>query len=201
MNSLRINIAADINRLHELASSKAEEAVDHAIEAGKLLLEAKSALPHGDWLGWLDSNVFVTSRQVQRYMRAAQGKPMPARIFSRTKDSQPKTTPVSHLPGANILPIKDGFSAIADHFMVVLHKKKLYCIEQSTTPGFFFVSCLESVGDDDAVVDYLAKPIRGDYVDLPLKGWGLDEPQKVAWQWGKMAMPVATALTSQEMSA
>ena len=46
----------------------------HAIKAGKLLLQAKAQLPHGQFLPWLESNCWGSARQAQRYMRAAKSK-------------------------------------------------------------------------------------------------------------------------------
>ena len=59
---------ADINRHHDLARSKAAEAITHAMEAGKLLLVAKGSMEHGSWAAWLRDNVRVSTRQAQRYM-------------------------------------------------------------------------------------------------------------------------------------
>jgi hypothetical protein len=43
----------------------------HALEAGRLLLEAKSAVPHGRWLAWLAQNCDLPPRTANRYMRLA----------------------------------------------------------------------------------------------------------------------------------
>ncbi|HRP94893.1 MAG TPA: DUF3102 domain-containing protein [Rhodocyclaceae bacterium] len=84
--------AADIERHHQLALRHASTAVEHAREAGRLLLEVKATLQHGEWLGWLTAHVSVSPRQAQRYMRAAQGKSLPApRLLPSKNDT------VSHL--------------------------------------------------------------------------------------------------------
>lgn len=84
--------AAAIEHHHQLALRHASTAVEHAREAGRLLLAVKAGLAHGDWLPWLSSNVTVSPRQAQRYMRAAQGKPLPApRLLPSKNDT------VSHL--------------------------------------------------------------------------------------------------------
>lgn len=89
-----INIAtstvSEINRHHQLARDHADSAVQHAIEAGRLLLHVKTQLMHGEWRAWLAANVDVSERQAQRYMRAVTGRP-PSR---RTKNDT-----VSDLPG------------------------------------------------------------------------------------------------------
>ena len=83
--------AADINHHHQQACLRAGEAINHAIEAGKLLIAVKQRLPHGEFGNWLEKNIQVTQRQAQRYIAAAQGKPVPVRAIASN------TTPVSYL--------------------------------------------------------------------------------------------------------
>ena len=88
-NSLT-SLANEINPHHELACLRAGEAVSHATQAGKLLLSVKATLPHGEFGGWMEKSLKVTPRQAQRYMAAAQGKPVPIRAIA------PNTTHVSY---------------------------------------------------------------------------------------------------------
>ena len=83
--------AADINHHHQQACLRAGEAINHAIEAGKLLIAVKQRLPHGEFGNWLEKNIQVTQRQAQRYIAAAQGKPVPVRAIASN------ATPVSYL--------------------------------------------------------------------------------------------------------
>lgn len=71
--------AAEINSHHEQATKHAGIAIDHAKKAGELLLRVKDELKHGEFLPWIKANCSVTARQAQRYMRAAQGKPITPR--------------------------------------------------------------------------------------------------------------------------
>lgn len=50
-------LAADINREHHLAEESAQTAVEHAISAGELLIQAKAQHKHDGWLKWLKSYV------------------------------------------------------------------------------------------------------------------------------------------------
>jgi hypothetical protein len=43
----------------------------HAVAAGKLLIEAKAQIPHGQWLMWLREHVQIPERTAQRYMEVA----------------------------------------------------------------------------------------------------------------------------------
>lgn len=89
MNDIAASSAAAINHHHGLARAKANEAIEHAIEAGRLLLAVKCQLMHGEWVAWLRANVTVTPRQAQRYMAAADGKRL---------SRQRKSHTVSYLP-------------------------------------------------------------------------------------------------------
>jgi hypothetical protein len=194
MNPIRPNLAADINRHHEVASSKAKEAVNHAIEAGKLLLEAKAALPHGEWLGWLEANIRVTPRRCQQYIRYAQGKPMPLRAALSVIEDAPHdaTTPpantksVSHLkadaprnfPGE---PDTASFVPESSHcYAVVLPDTTLFIVEPSMKhPGYFFVSKMCAATD---TVQYTRRPVSASWVEANLRYWGLEKPSAAEWR-------------------
>lgn len=69
--SLISELAAQINKHHRLAYRHAAKAIEHARQAGELLIKAKSEIPHGGWLPWLEANCDVGEREAQRYMRLA----------------------------------------------------------------------------------------------------------------------------------
>lgn len=48
-----------------------ETALGHAREVGQLLIEAKSRVPHGSWLSWLEENCSLEVSTAQIYMRVA----------------------------------------------------------------------------------------------------------------------------------
>jgi hypothetical protein len=65
-------IAADINEHLAQAEQATKAGLEHAIEAGLLLLEARELVAHGDWLPWLRANCpYIGPRQAQTYMRLA----------------------------------------------------------------------------------------------------------------------------------
>jgi hypothetical protein len=179
MTELRTTIADDINHHHDLAGLRADEAVSHAIQAGKLLLEAKGALAHGQWLPWLDQNVRVTPRQAQRYMQVAQGRPLPIRALP------PKATSVSHLevdaprllpgepPAASFIPAADRCYAAA------MLDESVYAVEPSLKyPGFFFVSKLNVT---DEVIG-TRRPVGDAWVETTLQFFGLEDPSAAPWR-------------------
>ena len=64
-------IATEIRRELERAEQLWQSAVETAIRAGELLIEAKSRLKHGEWLSWLEANFPKTRRTAENYMRLA----------------------------------------------------------------------------------------------------------------------------------
>ena len=54
-----------------MAQQAAQTALEHAMLCGDALTEAKTAVPHGEWAGWLESNTAVSVRSAQRYMKLA----------------------------------------------------------------------------------------------------------------------------------
>jgi Protein of unknown function (DUF3102) len=75
MNITLDPLAVKIRAEHAAASAAARDAIGHAINAGRLLLEAKGKLKHGEWLPWLEKHCELSERQAQRYMRVAQKAP------------------------------------------------------------------------------------------------------------------------------
>ncbi|HEV3022086.1 MAG TPA: DUF3102 domain-containing protein, partial [Pirellulales bacterium] len=67
------DLADQINAEHRAAESAARSAIDHAHEAGRLLIEAKAHLEHGQWGTWLATNFHGSDRTARAYMRVAKG--------------------------------------------------------------------------------------------------------------------------------
>jgi len=68
-------LAKKINTAHQQCESAARSAVQHALEAGKLLIQAKEQVPHGGWLPWLNENCECSERSARTYMRVARELP------------------------------------------------------------------------------------------------------------------------------
>ena len=62
-------LAAEVTGRIGKAANEARSA--HAIEAGRLLLQAKELVPRGEWLSWLADNCEVSKRSAQEYMQLA----------------------------------------------------------------------------------------------------------------------------------
>jgi Protein of unknown function (DUF3102) len=68
-------LAERINAEHEQCAKAMRAGLHHALEAGRLLLEAKTGLPHGAWLPWLREHCTMPERTAQLYMRLARELP------------------------------------------------------------------------------------------------------------------------------
>ena len=57
------------------------------VTAGRILIEAKSEIPHGEWVGWVDDNLPVSHRTTQQLMRIAADPNILRHAQSRITDS------------------------------------------------------------------------------------------------------------------
>jgi predicted transcriptional regulator len=73
-------LAARIQQEHEATVAAIRSGVEHAIAAGKLLLEAKAQLKRGRWLPWLKDHCKVPARTAQLYMWLAEHDPNAQRV-------------------------------------------------------------------------------------------------------------------------
>ncbi len=85
------SLASEIKRLHGMADTSAKDAVRYALEAGKLLLQAKSTIPHGDFQKWVKEQLGLPPRRAQRYLQAARDEEQRLRLTDSKSDT------VSHL--------------------------------------------------------------------------------------------------------
>ena len=71
-----LELASKIREAHAQVHKHAENMIQHAFAAGSALIEAKLAVPHGDWLAWLRQNCELSDRTAQSYMRLAKAQPL-----------------------------------------------------------------------------------------------------------------------------
>jgi hypothetical protein len=74
------NLAAQIRQEHQAATLAIRRGCEHAIAAGRLLIEAKGQVPHGQWLRWLKEHCQISVRSAQTYMQIAHLAPDAQRI-------------------------------------------------------------------------------------------------------------------------
>lgn len=66
------DLATRINAAHRRCEDAARSAVQYAVEAGELLIQAKDQCKHGEWIPWLEDNCDFSKRTGQLYMRLAE---------------------------------------------------------------------------------------------------------------------------------
>ena len=190
--NLRVTIADEINSHAGMATAKANEAMHHAIEAGKLLLEVKESLVHGQFGAWLESNIKVSARQAQRYIAAAEGKSVPIRAISSKYDT------VSHLIGQDTQAITDWptptWTPTPGHWMHTSKDEAAWWVVPSLEhPGFFHISKFHQDAeakpdpsqpdwDGASVFDGTRRPMRADVIESMLQHFGMKEPSKAEWE-------------------
>src|SRR3954463_16269383 len=67
-------LARRINAEHAACLDAAQTAVGKAMEVGRLLVEAKGQVRHGEWARGVEENCTFGIRQAQNYMRAHQNR-------------------------------------------------------------------------------------------------------------------------------
>jgi hypothetical protein len=69
------DLAKQINAEHKLCAKALRAGLQHALTAGRLLIEAKEKVPHGRWIPWLQEHCDFALRTAQAYMKAARDVP------------------------------------------------------------------------------------------------------------------------------
>lgn len=64
-------LGADIRQAHADISRGAQAMAERALAAGHMLLEAKAALPHGEWGTWLQAHTGLSARTARLYAQLA----------------------------------------------------------------------------------------------------------------------------------
>lgn len=64
-------LAERVRKHHRYCHRRLVQSIEHALQAGQALLEAKELCCHGEWLPWLKDNCELHSRTAHRYMRFA----------------------------------------------------------------------------------------------------------------------------------
>ncbi len=80
----QVHLAERINIHHAAAQKHDEDEMMNALAAGVLLLEAKEAGRHGEWLLWLELHFTGSTRTAQRYMRVARYWPRVVKILRKS---------------------------------------------------------------------------------------------------------------------
>lgn len=98
--SLAVNLAAEINAEHRACMEAMRGGLEHAIEAGRLLIEAKAQCSHGDWLPWLAEHFEADAQTAQRYMRSKPPSGEASEPPTATPSATAPTAPKAKAPAA-----------------------------------------------------------------------------------------------------
>ena len=201
MHKLTQATCTEINRLHQLATKSASEAIEYAKQAGELLLQVKAQLPYGAFGDWMEQNLSVSARQAQRYMAVAQGKPIPVRELAARNDTVSqvaRSDMMSQL--SDVLSPEEADSVIdgtwtpkwkpeAGHWYSAFTESGAYwVVPDLTQPHLFHVSRLDSDPADEDGLFYGTRWAEvTDFVEIRLKQYGMADPINTKWKVSKRA--------------
>jgi hypothetical protein len=69
-----VDLVTAINDEHRRCDEAVSTALDHAMRAGDLLIEARADIGHGNWQAWIEENFEGSARRAQEYMRLARNR-------------------------------------------------------------------------------------------------------------------------------
>jgi hypothetical protein len=92
-------LAAEIEAAHQAVQGAFRTTLERAAHCGRLLIEAKALVAHGNWLPWIKQNTTVGPRETQRYMRVA----------DRWREIEANASAETHLT------LTDAVALLADH--------------------------------------------------------------------------------------
>ena len=197
MHEINPATSTEINRLHQLATKTAAEAVEHAKQAGELLMKVKAQLRYGQFVKWIEENLVVSLRQAQRYMAVAQGKPIPVRELAAKNDmvsQMARNDTVSLL--SNVFSPEEEDSLVdgtwvakwkpqAGHWYTTMTDNGAYwVVPDLKRPDQFHVSRLHSddIEDDDSLFSGTRWAESANRVEITLRGFFLSAPEKAVWK-------------------
>lgn len=205
MHKINPATSTEINRLHQLAIKTAKEAVEHAKQAGELLMKVKAQLRYGQFIQWIDENLTVSARQAQRYMAVAQGKPIPVRELTAKYDTVsqvPRNDTVSHLSNVfsseEIDRLVDGtwvakWKPQSGHWYTTMTDNgAFWVVPDLKRPDQFHVSRLYSddIEDDESLFSGTRWAESADRVEITLRGFLLSAPENAVWkEFKKTGLP------------
>lgn len=112
-----LDIVSQINALHQQAeliatSAKAQagQAVEIAVECGRLLSEQKKRTAHGEWIAWIKSNCRFSEDTAQNYMRLFRKVSQLTELESKTDDDA-KTDTVRFIDKLKAKSIRQAYIA------------------------------------------------------------------------------------------
>jgi hypothetical protein len=165
-NSLT-DLAARIRVEHEACDAALKRGLQHAVAAGKLLIEAKAQLKHGQWLPWLREHCGIPERSARRYMQIApyavddDDRTILANLADLTADAAPVPKPFSERWFRQML---DGPFTELDFEPASLHWMTTKLMHQAEVPALVALM----LADDTAADLPLLRLCGGDDLEAAL---------------------------------
>ena len=182
------NKVNEINALHKLAMHSAQEAVTYANKIGKLLLDAKVEIPHGQFLKWIENNLLISPRQAQRYILSASGKDLKLSDFGTKNDKMSHL----HLSQPDDRVMNPAWIPSAGYWFKCIDQNQLYVIAPDRIcSGDFHItkfqlnegSTLDKLEIDcDKEMHWTRQPVMASKVELMLHIFGLNYPEERNWK-------------------
>ena len=201
MHKLTQATSSEINRLHQLATKSASDAIEYAKQAGELLLQVKAQLPYGAFGGWIEQNLSVSARQAQRYMAVAQGKPIPVRELAARNDTMSQVSGSDMMSQLSDVLSPDEVDSVIDgswmprwkpeagHWHSAFTESGAYwVVPDLKQPHLFHVSLLYSDHtNEEGFFCGTRWAEAADLVELRLKQYGMADPISATWKVSKRA--------------
>lgn len=167
----------EIKRLHILAIKTASSAAEYARQAGMALMEIKKELKHGEFLSWVEKNLDISVRQVQRYISVAKGKAIPIRLLAGKYDS------VSHLEKSRFVPEQGTISmsvTMDENGSPDVDALVESCKEH---PNFFFVTVYRNQEGGTCLPLHTSRPVEAEVVQDYLDYFGREHSSACHYKW------------------
>lgn len=206
-------LAQDINREHAQAETMAQEAITHALEAGRLLNDAKADAPHGQWAAWLAANFHGSARAAQTYMRLSnhrhelEAKTQSSAFLSvdaalkalaapKPPNDKPRDLrrPDWLPPAGEAVTCSDGhgrtwYAWALDYVAWNGERQDTYaCVMVMTEAGF-----------ENTLAEYTRRGIRFDRLSIQLNSFGLLHPETADWDVIDADVPIAYHTAMRQM--
>lgn len=170
-------LARRINTGHRNYIATARQALEHALSVGTALQEARSGLPHGEWLPWLQANCpDISERSAQRYMRLAKNQ-------DRLREKSATVADLTLREAERVLSDRDLVPPNGCAMSAVWEDGETHIWPSAAHPGFFFLTILLNDSDGGgAFVEGLTRPIRADAVAVAFDCIRLLVPDGTEWK-------------------
>lgn len=179
-----LTVVTEIQHHHREATAAAGVAIKHAIEAGRLLIEVKAQLPHGEFGDWVEGQCGFSYRAARRYMQAVdKWGALPATEWpsvanlAKALTGETKVTPraPSWLP------------ALGEATTTTDGRGRSWLVWRVTSEHAAAIAITDT-GASGCLVEGMPRGIRTDYLPDVLGMLGLPKPASAEWSPASVAI-------------